>query len=145
MDGSDPSPKSLASLRESASSSIANFFASFSSSVIDKETSGKDKDLLSNDESIKSQSSSLNSNVDAAGSKIEWDVYVCLSKNCKEWGASATTLDTFQSLAPLSSVQVHPSILSKSKGRGPNIQCIQRHHPFHAFEVNNVNDIDKVY
>lgn len=144
MDGSEPSPESLASLRESASSSIAKFLASFSS---DKETSGKNKGFSNNDndESIQSPSSSLNNNsVDHADSKIQWDVYVCLSKNCKERGASAT-LDTFQSLAPPSLVQVHPSILSKSKGRGPNIRCIQRHHPFRAFEVNNVNDIDKVY
>lgn len=144
MDGSEPSPESLASLREVASSRIAKFLASFSSSISDKETNnGKNNNSDDDNESSSLKNQSLSSSKDDSNT-IEWDVYVCLSKNCKERGASAT-LDTFQSLAPPSLVQVHPSILSKSKGRGPNIRCIQRHHPFRALEVNNVNDIDKVY
>ena len=42
-------------------------------------------------------------------------------------------------------INIHPAILSKSKSKGPNVRCIQRSPPYKAFEVNNVNDIDKVY
>lgn len=40
---------------------------------------------------------------------------------------------------------IHPALLSKAKAKGPNVRCVQKQHPFKAFEVGNVNDIDKVY
>ena len=99
--------------------------------------------------------------------KIHWDVYVCQSKQCLERGASAT-LDSFQALVPMepmsesdktfkdegsnlyqsntvTTIDIHPAILSRSKAKGPNVRCIQRTPPYTSFEVNNVNDIDKVY
>lgn len=102
---------------------------------------------------------------------IHWDVYICQSKQCIERGASAT-LDSFQALLPsaassksssslntnqnnnsyrekttntVTTINIHPAILSKTKAKGPNVRCIQRTPPYKAFEVNNVNDIDKVY
>jgi len=142
MDESEPSSESLASLRESASSSIAKFLASFSSSS--STSSVTEKESLASNKNTPTNNQEHPNEILQNDPRKEWDVYVCLSKNCKERGASAT-LDTFQSLAPPSVVQVHPAILSKSKGRGPNVRCIQTKHPFRALEVNNVNDIDKVY
>jgi hypothetical protein len=126
INGKDPSQESLAEMRETASSSIAAFLSSFG-----------DKEL----EVIEAEINSTE--IEPALPQVQWDVYVCMSKACKERGASAT-LDTFQSLSP-PSVQVHPAILSKTKAKGPNVRCVQTHHPYKAFEINNVNDIDKVY
>ena len=57
---------------------------------------------------------------------------------------SSATLDSFKAMSP-STVQIHPAYLTKTKAKGPNIRCIQRVPPYKAFEVNNVNDVDKVY
>jgi hypothetical protein len=128
MDGKDPSNESLAALRESATSSVATFLSTFES---------EEKHIEENPEATLKEET--NSNIP----EVEWDVYVCQSKQSKERGASAT-LDTFQSLSP-PNILLHPGILSKSKAKGPNIRCVQKKHPYKAFEVNNVNDIDKVY
>jgi tetratricopeptide (TPR) repeat protein len=142
IDGKEPSSESLATLRESASSSIANLLSSFSNNEKDlSDKSPNDIASIGDDATLTLKRNSTSTVT--ATPKHEWDVYVCLSKSCKERGASAT-LDTFQSLSP-ASVQIHPAILSKSKAKGPNIRCVQAQHPYKAFEVNNVNDIDKVY
>lgn len=78
------------------------------------------------------------------GNRKEWDVYVCQSKPCLERGAGAT-LDAFVGLAPFEKVTVHPAILNKAKGKGPNVRCIERGASGRAFEVNNVDSVDKVY
>jgi len=119
---------------------------------------------------------------------IEWDIFVDQSKSSKERGAVAT-LNSFLALSPPNLVQVHPAIITKSKGKGPIIRCMQRKKQSTttnvtpvttsyfttnntitdqsstitasskatipppsrtepsslAFEVNNVNDVDKVY
>lgn len=117
--------------------------------------------------------------------KVDWDVYVCQSKNSKERGS--TVYDAFVALLASSAldstnpqkamkveesssrsdkaqptsikessivnagfnskpkVQIHPAILSKTKGKGPTIRVLKRSSPFTAFEVNNVNHVDKVY
>lgn len=141
----EPSPDSLADLRETATARIASFLSSFSN---EKDVDADFEDSDTND------SSDVNGNIitgeTSAKPKIKWDVYVCQSRPCKERGASAT-LDAFQSLAPPDVVQVHPAYLHKTKAKGPNIRCIQRMISPNgtkspkAFEVNNVNDIDKVY
>lgn len=104
---------------------------------------------------------------------LRWDVYVCQSKPCLERG-SAATLDAFVGLCPPgAAVTVHPAILSRSKkggkGReGPIVRCIatrgEEKDPteenekirkkggvkdddgkLRAFEVQNVDSVDKVY
>ena len=133
IDDKNPSPESLAALRESATSNVASFLSEFSN---DRE------DGSGSEENQVSESSPLKSETD---DKVKWDVYICQSKACKERGASAT-LDTFQALSPPDgSVRIHRAILSKTKAKGPNVRCVQAQHPHKAFEVNNVNDIDKVY
>jgi len=89
-------------------------------------------------------------------SSVEWDVYIDHSKASKDKGAIAT-LDSFLALSPPKLVQIHPAMLSKTKGKGPTVRCIQRQPPSppsittkttpppYAFDVNNVNDVDKVY
>ncbi len=124
----NPSQESLAALRESATSNVATFLSAFESD----ETSSED-----------ALEPNITDDTPSDIPEIEWDVYVCQSKQSKERGASAT-LDTFQSLSP-PNVAIHPAILSKAKAKGPNIRCIQKKRPYRAFEVNNVNDIDKVY
>ena len=77
---------------------------------------------------------------------------MCQSKPCSERGAGAT-LDAFVGLSPPEIVTVHSAILTKTKGKGPNVRCIPRDLPSdnekaqhqHAFEVNNVDSVDKVY
>lgn len=133
MNGREPSQESLAHLRESASSSVAAFLSSFE----------KEDGEGSADTSSTSSMNEIAAESTEPKSKVIWDVYVCMSKACKERGASAT-LDTFQSLSP-DTVRVHPAILSKTKAKGPNVRCIQTSHPYKAIEINNVNDIDKVY
>lgn len=119
---------SLASFRESASSSISSLLSSISDNPVpNAEANVNDKQFTSA----------------ITPDNFEWDVYVCQSKQCKALGASAT-LDSFKTLSP-STVKVHPAVLTKTKAKGPNIRCIQRIPPFKAFEVNNVNDVDKVY
>jgi len=94
---------------------------------------------------------------------LHWDVYVCQSKPCKERGAGAT-LDAFVGLVrPGGTVTVHPAILSRAKGKGPVVRCIARVEEYElhgggedgapakddgkvrAFEVQNVDSVDKVY
>ena len=60
---------------------------------------------------------------------------------------SSTTISSSTSLSSqtTTTINIHPAILSRSKSKGPNVRCIQRTPPYKAFEVNNVNDIDKVY
>ena len=100
-------------------------------------------------------------------STILWDVYVCQSKPCKERGAGAT-LDAFVGLAPSDYVQVHAAIIGKTRGRGPIVRCLRRtpveeseetaeprdngdddtapnESSLDAFEVSNVDSVDKVY
>jgi tetratricopeptide (TPR) repeat protein len=142
IDGKEPSSESLAVLRESASSNIETILSTFS----DKDPPDKKlKDALQEEASTNKNAPRSNTASPSITPQPqhEWDVYICLSKNSKERGASAT-LDTFQSLSP-PSVQIHPAILSKSKAKGPNVRCVQVQHPHKAFEVNNVNEIDKVY
>ena len=62
------------------------------------------------------------------------------------------TLEAFQSLAPPNLVVVHPAILGKTKSKGPTVRVIHRdlekvntNASLYAFEVNNVDSIDKVY
>ena len=108
---------------------------------------------------------------DNESSAILWDVYVCQSKPCKERGAGAT-LDAFVGLAPSDYVQVHAAIISKTRGKGPIVRCLRRvpgsgnddsnvsgssankdgdtalvanESPLDAFEVSNVDSVDKVY
>ncbi len=74
-----------------------------------------------------------------------WDVYVCQSKPCKERGSGAT-LDAFVGLAPINSIAVHPAILMKTKGiKGPNVRCVKRGPNGKAFDIKNVDSVDKVY
>jgi len=62
-------------------------------------------------------------------------------------------LEAFQTLAPPSLVKVHPAILSKTKSKGPTVRVVHRdlekmettNSSMHAFEVNNVDSIDKVF
>lgn len=111
---------------------------------------------------------------------LQWDVYVCQSKPCRERGAGAT-LDAFVGLSPPDAVTVHPAVLSRAKGKkqGPVVRCIARESSFgggivdgggatgtggesgsgkggdkkgkvdggkvRAFEVQNVDSVDKVY
>lgn len=133
MNGREPSQESLAHLRESASSSVAAFLSSFE----------KEDDEGISDTSAPASINEIATESTEQKSRVLWDVYVCMSKACKERGASAT-LDTFQSLSP-DTVRVHPAILSKTKAKGPNVRCVQTSHPYKAIEINNVNDIDKVY
>jgi len=72
-----------------------------------------------------------------------WDVYVCESKQCQERGAGAT-LGAFVGLSP-PEIMVHPAIISKAKGKGPNIRCIERGANGRSFEVNNVDSVEKVH
>lgn len=76
--------------------------------------------------------------------KQEWDIYICQSKACIDRGAGAT-LDAFIGLAPPDKVSIHPAILSKTKGKGPNVRCLHRTDDGQSFEVNNVDSVDKVY
>jgi tetratricopeptide (TPR) repeat protein len=126
------SSDSLASFRESASSNISSLLSSFSDA--DSSTGVTDMEGMKEDHSIASPEFTDN---------FEWDVYICQSKQCKALGSSAT-LDSFKAMSP-STVQIHPAYLTKTKAKGPNIRCIQRVPPYKAFEVNNVNDVDKVY
>eukprot|EP00558_Chaetoceros_sp_UNC1202_P009191 CAMPEP_0197239932 /NCGR_PEP_ID=MMETSP1429-20130617/6330_1 /TAXON_ID=49237 /ORGANISM="Chaetoceros sp., Strain UNC1202" /LENGTH=459 /DNA_ID=CAMNT_0042699477 /DNA_START=84 /DNA_END=1463 /DNA_ORIENTATION=+ len=173
MDGSDPSPDSIATLRESATSSVAQFLSSFSEEG--EEHDGQQGTAAAMDRGSNGNGASMGMGVDgnttngissfgsspsqgvpndlhspdshiskAEASIVEWDVYICQSKPCRDRGASAT-LDTFQALSPSTTVQIHPAILTKTKAKGPNVRCIQRVAPFRAIEVNNVDDIDKVY
>lgn len=89
---------------------------------------------------------------DDTDNTIQWDVFVDQSKASIDRGAIAT-LDSFHALSPPNIVRIHPAILSKTKGKGPSVRCIRRRpspsttttpHPS-AFEVNNVNDVDKVF
>ncbi len=59
--------------------------------------------------------------------------------------SSSPTTATTTKTSSTTTITIHPAILSKSKSKGPNIRVIQRTPPYKAFEVNNVNDIDKVY
>lgn len=127
------SSDSLASFRESASSNISSLLSSFSD---DESSVGMNIGDEENKEDETISSSTFTDN-------FEWDIYICQSKQCKALGASAT-LDSFKAMSP-STVQIHPAYLTKTKAKGPNIRCIQRVPPFKAFEVNNVNDVDKVY
>ena len=155
-DGREPSPEYLAVLRESASSNIETLLSTFSDKDPQKLNSESQREastnaLASKPNATATTTGNVNVNVNVNATSLtaasqpqhEWDVYVCLSKNSKERGALAT-LDTFQSLSP-PSVQIHPAILSKTKAKGPNVRCVQAQHPHKAFEVNNVNEIDKVY
>jgi len=152
----DPSPDSLASLRDLATSNVANFLSAFA-----QPPSSDDNDNNSQSSSEAAAYSSSNQNQNQNNNdtaeqliplplppSVQWDVYICQSKQSKERGASAT-LDSFQALVPSSSndivINIHPAILSKTKAKGPNVRCIQKTPPYKAFEVNNVNDVDKVY
>lgn len=119
---------SLASFRESASSSISSLLSSIS-----------DNPLPNSERKLED----LRFTSPISQDDFEWDIYICQSKQCKALGASAT-LDSFKILSP-STVHIHPAMLTKTKAKGPNIRCIQRVPPFKAFEANNVNDVDKVY
>jgi len=78
-------------------------------------------------------------------STIQWDVYICESKQCKERG-SDKTFGAFVGLAPTSLVAIHPVIIQRPKGKGPNVRCIQRKkNSGKAFEVNNVDSVEKVH
>ena len=105
---------------------------------------------------------------DDTKSTILWDVYVCQSKPCKERGAGAI-LDAFVGLAPSDYGQVHAAIISKTRGKGPIVRCLRRtpaganngkaesrdnvdddaqsnnESLLDAFEVSNVDSVDKVY
>jgi hypothetical protein len=75
----------------------------------------------------------------------KWHVYVCQSKQCLERGAGAT-LDAFVGLAPSEWVVVHPAILPRSKGKGPNVRCIPADtSSTQALEISNVDSVEKVY
>jgi len=155
------SSKSSTVLRGKATSRVANFLSSLkkgertSSGNIDDDDDDDDDDVEgkvtsetslydAETETVEASSSSSTFNHQANQTPdLQWDVYVCQSKPCKERG-SAATLDAFQALSP-GSVHIHPAYLHKTKAKGPNIRCIQKVSPFKAFEVNNVNDIDKVY
>jgi tetratricopeptide (TPR) repeat protein len=84
-----------------------------------------------------------------------WDVYVSQSssKN-KEKGVipSSSIIEAFLSLSPSpDKVKVYPANWkrqSKSKGKGHTVRCIQRKQTneiISAFEVTNVDSVDKVY
>ena len=77
-------------------------------------------------------------------STIQWDVYICESKQCKERG-SVATFGAFVGLAPPDVVAIHPATILKPKGKGPNIRCAQRRKNGKAFEVNNVDSVEKVH
>jgi tetratricopeptide (TPR) repeat protein len=189
----DPPPDSLAALRDMATSNVANFLASFAqpptdgdgsilndsngnaltdqdgSSDVDTEMSmGRNNNNNQSTSSLSSSTTKIPTPLVIPPPKpkmIQWDVYICQSKQCMERGASAT-LDSFQALVPttprssnnnnnnnnpkmniktITTINIHPAILSRSKSKGPNVRCIQRTPPYKSFEVNNVNDIDKVY
>jgi len=86
---------------------------------------------------------------------IQWDVYVCESKQSKDRGSGAT-MGAFLGLAPSHLVSVKPAIIHKPKGKGPNVRCIERQvysvnnelirksNP-RSFEVNNVDSVEKVH
>eukprot|EP01083_Nonionella_stella_P138727 422244_1 len=166
--GDTSSSKSSTVLRGKTTSRVANFLSSFkkdertiSGNINDDDASSGNLDNNDNDDDVEGKVTSETPLEDAETETVEasttatfhhqanqtpelqWDVYVCQSKPCKERG-SAATLDAFQALSP-GSVQIHPAYLHKTKAKGPNIRCIQKVAPFKAFEVNNVNDIDKVY
>lgn len=177
----DPSPDSLAALRDIATTNVANFLATFSQPPEGSIESGENMAFTYENNSGGNNMNQSGSNIDPVTGipsispndniqepkKIHWDVYVCQSKQCLERGASAT-LDSFQALVPtepisesektstdggrnlyksntVTTIDIHPAILSRSKAKGPNVRCIQRTPPYTSFEVNNVNDIDKVY
>ena len=77
----------------------------------------------------------------------DWIVYVDQSKASLERGGVAT-LDAFMGIAPTNSVSVMAAILPKPpKGKGPYVRCVplKRQTKFSAFEVSNVNSVEKVY
>ena len=81
----------------------------------------------------------------------DWIVYVDQSKASLERGGVAT-LDAFMGLATSESVSVKAAIFPKpTKGKGPFIRCVpvggqNNNDDMHvAFEVSNVNSVEKVY
>ena len=191
---------SFYAFRESASNTINSLLSSFPAP---NENEGFEANINSSIDPINSDDqpnhqlyTSLDppidddANIDAENNfnitKVDWDIYVCQSKNSKERGStvydafvallassaidstnpqkdmkveesSSRTSDTTQPTSIKESstvgagsnskpkVQIHPAILSKTKGKGPTIRVLKRSSPFTAFEVNNVNHVDKVY
>lgn len=112
---------------------------------VDKTTDiASDKDSISETGSAGMEAWDANHGSLANGNKQEWDVYICQSKAFIDRGAGAT-LDAFIGLAPPDKVSIHPAILSKTKGKGPNVRCLHRTDHGQSFEVNNVDSVDKVY
>ena len=133
----------------------------------DNSTSGGGIRSSSSSNGVASMAASTPSDDDTQ-STIVWDVYVCQSKPCKERGAGAT-LDAFVGLAPSDYVQVHAAIIGKTRGKGPIVRCLRRtpaganngkaesrdnvdddaqsnnESLLDAFEVSNVDSVDKVY
>lgn len=143
-DGTSSDSSTVEVVRGKTTSRIANFLCSFLKNERNMNDDIKRKRTIETSlKDTETVEASDTFNLANQTPELQWDVYICQSKPCKDRG-SAATLDAFQALSP-GSVQIHPAYLHKTKAKGPNIRCIQKVSPFKAFEVNNVNDIDKVY
>ncbi|KAL7573743.1 hypothetical protein ACA910_007778 [Epithemia clementina (nom. ined.)] len=79
--------------------------------------------------------------------RFDWIVYVDQSKASLERGGVAT-LDAFMGLVPSRKISVKAAMFPKPpKGKGPYIRCVpvRQSGEYTAFEVSNVNSVEKVY